>query len=104
MSAASETARSAASGRVLAQAHDPEHEDDAGRDEDALDDSSSDVADGEGLVLPPRDRVEHNGRSDVGEDEEELQEGSQVDLVVLPAAGDVPGRIVENGLEERRAP
>jgi hypothetical protein len=29
-----------------------------------------------------------------------LQEGAQVDLVVLPATGDVSGRIVENGLEE----
>ena len=35
------------------------------RDEDALDDSRSDVADGEGLVLPPRDRVEDDSRSDV---------------------------------------
>ena len=32
--------------RVLAHAHDPEHKDDPGRDEDRLDDSSSDVADG----------------------------------------------------------
>jgi hypothetical protein len=40
------------------------------RDEDALDDSSGDVADGQGLVLPTRDRVEHDGRSDVREGRE----------------------------------
>ena len=70
------------------------------RDEDALDDSSCDVADGESLVLTPRDWVEDDGRSDVGNDEEELQESTQVDLVVLPATSDVPDWIVKNGLEE----
>ena len=74
------------------------------RDEDALHDSRSDVADCEGFVLPPRDRVEGNSRSDAGDDEEELQQSAQVDLVVLPAARDVPDRIIENGLVETRAP
>src|SRR4029078_3419878 len=59
------------------------------------------VADGEGLVLTPRDRVEDDGCSDVRDDEQEFEEGSQVDLVVLPATGDVADWIVENGLEER---
>ena len=72
----------------------------AARDEDALDDSRSHVADREGFVLPPRNRVEDNSRSDGGDDEEELQQSAQVDLVVLPAARDVPDRIIENGLEE----
>jgi hypothetical protein len=45
-------------------------------------------------------RVEHDGRSDVREHEKELQEGPQVDLVVLAPTGDVPGRVVENWLEE----
>lgn len=71
-----------------------------GRDEDALDDSSGDVADGQEFVLSPHDRVEHDGRSDVREDEKEVQEGSEVDLAVLPATRDVAGRIVENRLEE----
>ena len=86
--------------RVLAQAHDPEHEDDPRSKEDALDDPGGDVADGEELVLSPHDRIEDNGRSDVREDEKKLQEGSQVDLVVLPAPGDVRGRIVKNRLEQ----
>ena len=67
---------------------------------DGLDDSSSDVSDGEELVLSLHDRVEHDGRSHVREDEKELQEGSEVDLVVLPATGDVAGGVVENRLEE----
>ena len=76
--------------RVLAQGHDAEHEDDPGRDEDAFDDSSGDVSDGQEFVLPPHERVEHDGRSDVREDEKEVQEGSEVDLAVLPATRDVP--------------
>ena len=88
-------------GKIVPQAHDSEHEDDPHRDEGALDDSRTDVADGEGLVLPPRDWIEDDGRSDVRDDEQEFEECPQVDLVVLPAASDVPNGIVENGLEER---
>jgi hypothetical protein len=51
--------------KVVPKADDAEHEDDPRRDEDALDDSRRDVADGQGLVLPPRDRVENDRRSDV---------------------------------------
>jgi hypothetical protein len=53
--------------------------------------TSSDVADREVLVLPPRNRVEHNRRADVREDEEKLEEGAQV---VSPPfdGGGVPGR------------
>ena len=48
----------------------------------------------------PRDRVEDDGRSDVRDNQQELQERPQVDLVVLAAAGDVRRRIVEHRLEE----
>jgi hypothetical protein len=96
LSAASETARSAASGESWAQSHNAEHEDDPGREEDALDDSSGDISDREEFVLSPHDRVEHDGRSHVREDEKEVQEGSEVDLVVLSATGDVASRVVEN--------
>src|SRR6478672_5187595 len=84
----------------MAQAHDTEHEDDPARDEDGLHDSRSDVADCEGFVLPPRNRVEGNSRSDAGDYEEELQESAQVDLVVPAATGDVPDGVVENRLEK----
>ena len=64
---------------------------------------SGDVADGEDLVLPPSDRVEHDCCSDVRDDEEELQECTQAELVVLPVAGEVTGRVVENGPEKKRS-
>jgi hypothetical protein len=73
------------------------------RDEDALNDPSRDIADGEGLVLPTSDRVEHDGCSDVRDDEEELQECTQADLGVLPFPGEVTGRVVENGLKKKRS-
>ena len=86
----------------MPHADNAEDEDDADRDEDGLDDPSSDVADRECFVLPPGDRVEGDGRSDVRDDEKELQERSQVDLVVLAVTGDVAGRVIENGLEEQK--
>ena len=104
LSAASETASAEASGIVLTQAHDPEHEDDAGRDEHALHHASGDIAEREDLVLPPHDRVQDNGRADVRDDQQELEEHSEIDLVVLAAAGDVRGRVVENRLVESTAP
>lgn len=50
----------------------------------------------------PRDRVEDDGGPDVRDDEKQLEEGSQVNLVVLAAPGDVPGRVVKDRLEERQ--
>jgi hypothetical protein len=88
----------------MSQADDSEHEDDPHRNEGAFDDSSSDVADRERLVLTPRDRVEDDGRADVRDDEEELQKSTQINLVVLPATSDVPDRIIEDWLEEREGP
>ena len=100
LSAASDTASAEASGSVLTQAHDPEHEDDAGCDEHALHQTSGDIAEGEDLVLPPQDRVHHDGCPDVRDDEQQLEEHSEIDLAVLAATGDVRGWVVENGLEE----
>ena len=100
LSAASETASVRGVRRVLTQAHDPEHEDDAGRDEGALDETSGDVAEGKDLVLPPEDRVHDDSGSDVRDDEQQLQERPEIDLVVLAATGDVAGGVVENRLVE----
>ena len=86
--------------RVLAQADDAEDEDDSARDEDGFDDPRRDVTDREQFVLSPHDRVEHNGGSDIRDDQQQLQEGAKVDLAVLPVTGDVSSRVVENGLEE----
>ena len=59
-----------------------------------------DVAEGEDLVLPPQDRVDHDGCPDVRDDQQELEEHSEIDLAVLAATGNIGGRVVENGLEE----
>jgi hypothetical protein len=85
----------------VSQAHDSEHEDDSGRDKNGLDDSRVDVADREGLVLTPCDRVEGDGRSDVRDDEKELQERSQIDLVVLPLTCMYPAGSSSYGLEQQ---
>ena len=89
---------------VQAHGHEPEHEDDPDRDEDALDDSSRDVADRERFVLPPRDRIEDDARPDVREDEEELEQDCEVEPAHPPVAADEPGRVVENGLEDQSTP
>jgi hypothetical protein len=83
-------------GGGLAQAHHPEHEDDSGGNEDAFDDSRGDVAECENLALSPCDRVEDDGRSDVGDDEKKLQQHGHVDQIVVPAASEVTSRVVEN--------
>src|ERR687890_1629967 len=59
-------------------------------------------ADREGLVLPLRNRIEHDGRSDVREDEEELQEHTEIDLALAPVPRDETSRVVEKRLEEKR--
>jgi hypothetical protein len=45
-------------------------------DEGALDDAGRDVAEREDVVLPFHDGIDDDGRADVREDEEQLQEGS----------------------------
>ena len=83
LSAASETAKLGRVRRVLAQADDSEDEDHPRGDEDGLDDPRSDEADGQGLVLPLRDRIQNDRSSDVRHDQKELQENRQVHDVVL---------------------
>ena len=72
-------------------------------DEDGLHDASTDVADGEDLVLSPGDRVQHDGRPDVRDDEKKLQKRAQLDRRVRPATGDVPRRVIESGHVEKAA-
>src|SRR5919107_5325038 len=59
-------------------------------------------ADREGLVLPLRNRIEHDRRSDVREDEQELQEHTEIDLALAPVPRDETSRVVEKRLEEKR--
>jgi hypothetical protein len=60
------------------------------------------VAERELLALSPDDREDHDGGADVRDDQQQLQERSEDDLVVLPAARDVPDGIVEHRLVQRQ--
>ena len=51
-----------------------EHADD---DERAFDEASGDVAECEGLVLPPQQREQHHRGGDVGDHGEDLEEGAE---------------------------
>ena len=73
LSAASDTASAEALGSSCAEAHDPEHEDDPGGDEHGFHHPSSYVADRENLVLPPHDRIQNDGRTDVRDDQQEFE-------------------------------
>ena len=53
-------------------------------------------AEGEDFVLPLEDREQRQGGADVGDDEEQLQEGSQQHAGVGASTGDVAG-VLENG-------
>jgi hypothetical protein len=61
----------------LAQRHDRQEAEDADGDEGAFDDPCGDIAEREGFVLPLEDREQREGRADVRDDEQQLQERSQ---------------------------
>jgi hypothetical protein len=75
---------------------------DADEEEDAFHDASRDVAEREDLVLPLEERDQHDRRADVRDDQDQFHERAEVDAVVGTVAGDVPLRIVENGLKEHQ--
>jgi hypothetical protein len=54
------------------------------------------------VVLPPEDWIHDNGRADVRDDQEQLQERSEVDAIVGAGTGDVASGVVENRLEENQ--
>jgi hypothetical protein len=51
------------------------------------------------VVLPFHDRIDHDGRADVRDDQEQLQEGSEEDPVIGAAVRDVADGIVQDRLE-----
>ena len=85
---------------VVSQRHDGKDGDDADEDEDAFHDASGDVAEREDLTLPFHDRPQNEGRPDVRDDQEQLQQRSEVDAGVLTAPADVALGIVEHRLIE----
>ena len=68
-------AASAAS--VRPQRHDGKDGEDADEDEDAFHDPRRDVAMRENFALPLQDRYQHEGRPDVRDDQDQLQERCQ---------------------------
>src|SRR5215212_4243463 len=88
---------------LLAQRHDRKEAKETHGDEDAFDDSSRDVAEHEDFVLPPENRVKHDGGADVGDNEDELQERSK-DHAVVGGAGteDVAGVLKHGGVEKEK--
>jgi hypothetical protein len=95
----------AAGGEVLPQADHREHAQDADGDERGLDDTRGDVAESDGFVLPFQDGEQHDGGTDVGDTDADLQEGAQGDLPVGAGTGDVVGiaqqRAVKQGPGDR---
>src|ERR687896_182645 len=59
---------------LLAQHHDRKEAEDANGYEDGFHDTSRDKAEGEDFVYPLGDGPQHDGRADVGDDEDQLQE------------------------------
>jgi hypothetical protein len=68
-------------------------------DEDALDKPGRDVADSSDLALALEDRVRHHGRSDIGDDEEDLQRRCSSYAVV----GSAPAPVISPGSSRMRA-
>jgi hypothetical protein len=56
----------------LLQRDDPEHRDDADEDERALEKAGGHIAERELFVLSPDDREDHDGGTDVRDDEQQL--------------------------------
>ena len=85
---------------LLAQRHDRKEAQDAYGDGGALNDTSRDIAEGEDLVHPLEDGLNHDGGADPGDDEDHLQERAQPNACVGAATDDVAG-IVKHGDVEK---
>ena len=85
---------------LLLQRDDPEDGHDAEEDEHALEDAGGHIPERELFALPSAYRVEHDGGADVRDDEQQLEERSEQDPVVVSGARDVPDGVVEYRLVE----
>jgi hypothetical protein len=75
---------------------------DAHGDEGAFDDTSRDEAEGEDLVDPLDDGIEHDGGADVGDDEDQLQQRAQGQAVVGGATTEDVARVVQQRAVEKK--
>ena len=87
---------------LLVQRDDADHGDDADEDERAFDDARGHEAERQLLVLSPQDREDHDCGTNVGDDQQQLQEGAEQDLLVVPGSRDVAHRMPEDGLVQRQ--
>ena len=81
---------------LLPQRHDRQHAEDADGDEDALDDTRRDPAEGGDFAHPLEDREQHDGAADIRDDEEQLQVRPPGHARVSPGADDV-ARVAHHG-------
>src|ERR671921_862091 len=87
---------------LLAQRHERKDAEDAHGDEGTLDDASRDEAQGEYLVHPLGNRIEHDGAADVGDDEDQLQQRAQGRAVVGGTTTDDVARVVQQRPVEKQ--
>ena len=87
---------------LLLQRDDPENRDDPDEDERAFNEPGGHIPHREYFALSLDDRVNHDGRADVRDDEQQLEERSEQDPVVLPRARDVANGVVEDRLVEHQ--
>src|ERR687894_255697 len=87
---------------LLAQHHDRKEAEDANGYEDGFHDTSRDKAEGEDFVYPLGDGPQHDGRADVGDDEDQLQERAKGHARVGAGTDDVVGVGQNRGVEKKR--
>jgi hypothetical protein len=88
--------------RLLAQGHDRKEAQDTHGDEDAFDDTGSDLSEGEDFVDSLEDGPQHDGGADVGDDEDQLQERAKGHASVGACTYDVAGIVHHRGVEDKR--
>jgi hypothetical protein len=87
----------------LLQRDDPQNREDADEDERALEEAGRHVPECELLALSLDDREDHDGGTDVRDDEQQLQQRAEEDPVVLPGTRDVANGVVEHRLVEQQS-
>jgi hypothetical protein len=97
-----ERTRTACASDVPPQRHDRKEANDPGSDEGAFDNTGGDIAQGEALVLPLENREQHDGRSDVGDNEDHFEERPEGDAAVSARADDVIDVIQHRAVEKER--
>ena len=86
---------------VLAQAHDRQEAEDADGNHRAFHDPRGDIAQGDNVVLPLDERIEHDCGPDIGDDNDHFQERTQRHPHVITGTDDVGGVIEQRWVENK---